>query len=56
VPAGSGIFTLLGFTGLYILIGLIYVLLLARIVSKGPGDTGPPMALYGDRAQTAGGE
>jgi cytochrome d ubiquinol oxidase subunit I len=56
VPAGTGIFTLLGFTGLYILIGLIYVLLLARIVSEGPDDKGPPMALYGDRAQAAGGE
>jgi cytochrome d ubiquinol oxidase subunit I len=55
VPAGTGIFTLLGFTGLYILIGLIYVFLLARVVSKGPDDTGP-MALYGDRAQAAGGE
>jgi cytochrome d ubiquinol oxidase subunit I len=36
VPAGTGIFTLLGFTGLYILIGLLYVLLLARIVARGP--------------------
>jgi cytochrome d ubiquinol oxidase subunit I len=36
VPAGTGIFTLLGFTGLYILIGLLYVLLMARIVARGP--------------------
>jgi cytochrome bd ubiquinol oxidase subunit I len=36
VPAGTGIFTLLGFTGLYILIGLLYVLLVVRIVSRGP--------------------
>jgi cytochrome d ubiquinol oxidase subunit I len=38
VPAGSGIFTLLGFAGLYVLIGLIYVLVLARIVAAGPGE------------------
>jgi cytochrome d ubiquinol oxidase subunit I len=36
VPAGSGIFSLLGFAGLYVLIGLIYALLLARIVVRGP--------------------
>src|SRR3954469_24948754 len=38
VPAGSGIFTLLGFAGLYVLIGLIYVLVLARIVTQGPDE------------------
>ena len=36
VPAGTGIFTLLGFAGLYVLIGILYVFLQARIVSKGP--------------------
>jgi cytochrome d ubiquinol oxidase subunit I len=36
VPAGSGIFSLLGFAGLYVLIGLIYAFLLARIVARGP--------------------
>jgi cytochrome bd ubiquinol oxidase subunit I len=36
VPAGTGIFTLLGFTGLYVLIGILYVLLIARIVARGP--------------------
>jgi cytochrome bd ubiquinol oxidase subunit I len=38
VPAGSGIFTLLGFTGLYVLIGLLYVFLQARIVARGPDE------------------
>jgi cytochrome d ubiquinol oxidase subunit I len=37
VPAGTGIFTLLGFTGLYVLVGILYVLLTVRIVSRGPG-------------------
>jgi cytochrome bd ubiquinol oxidase subunit I len=36
VPAGTGIFTLLGFAGLYLLIGLLYVLLIVRIVARGP--------------------
>jgi cytochrome d ubiquinol oxidase subunit I len=36
VPAGTGIFTLLGFTGLYLLVGLLYVFLQARILSQGP--------------------
>jgi cytochrome d ubiquinol oxidase subunit I len=38
VPAGSGIFTLLGFAGLYVLIGILYVFLQARIISHGPGE------------------
>jgi cytochrome d ubiquinol oxidase subunit I len=36
VPAGTGIFTLLGFAGLYLLIGMLYVLLIVRIVARGP--------------------
>ncbi|HEX7300068.1 MAG TPA: cytochrome ubiquinol oxidase subunit I [Solirubrobacteraceae bacterium] len=36
VPAGTGIFTLLGFTGLYLLVGLLYVLLILRLVARGP--------------------
>jgi cytochrome bd-type quinol oxidase subunit 1 len=38
VPAGTGIFTLLGFTGLYILIGIFYVFLQARVFSRGPEE------------------
>jgi cytochrome d ubiquinol oxidase subunit I len=36
VPAGTGLFTLLGFAGLYLLIGMLYVLLTVRIVARGP--------------------
>jgi cytochrome d ubiquinol oxidase subunit I len=36
VPAGTGIFTLLGFAGLYLLVGLLYVLFIVRIVAQGP--------------------
>jgi cytochrome bd ubiquinol oxidase subunit I len=38
VPAGAGTFTLLGFAGLYILIGLVYVMIQARIVARGPTE------------------
>jgi cytochrome d ubiquinol oxidase subunit I len=38
VPAGTGIFTILGFAGLYLLIGIVYVLLIVRIVARGPGE------------------
>jgi cytochrome d ubiquinol oxidase subunit I len=46
VPAGTGIFTLLGFTGLYILIGILYVFLQARVFSRGPEEVeaGEPAA------------
>ena len=42
VPAGTGIFTLLGFAGLYLLVGLLYVLLQARIIARGPEDQEMP--------------
>src|SRR3954469_13969980 len=42
VPAGTGIFTLLGFAGLCLLVGLRYVLLITRIVAQGPEDQEMP--------------
>jgi cytochrome d ubiquinol oxidase subunit I len=42
VPAGTALFTLLGFAGLYLLLGIIYLMLLVRIVGQGPDDTEPP--------------
>jgi cytochrome d ubiquinol oxidase subunit I len=36
VPAGTGLFTLLGFAGLYALMSLVFVLLVSRIVARGP--------------------
>jgi cytochrome d ubiquinol oxidase subunit I len=36
VPAGTGIFTLLGFAGLYLFVGLLYLVLILRIVNQGP--------------------
>jgi cytochrome d ubiquinol oxidase subunit I len=43
VPAGTGIFTLLGFAGLYLLIGILYVLLTLRIVARGPQEAEVPV-------------
>ena len=42
VPAGTGIFTLLGFSGLYLTIAILYVLLVARIVAQGPDEAQVP--------------
>ncbi len=39
VSEGMTIFTLLGFMGLYALIGLLYLFLFARIVNRGPATT-----------------
>ena len=36
VPAGTAIFTLLGFSGLYLMISIVYLLLIVRIVARGP--------------------
>lgn len=38
VSAGQTVFTLLGFMGLYALIGLLYLFLFIKIIAKGPED------------------
>ena len=38
VPAGTGLFTLLGFAGLYLLLGILFLMLIARIVGGGPEE------------------
>ena len=42
VPAGTGIFTLLGFAGLYLFVGILYLMLLVRIIAQGPEDLSAP--------------
>ena len=42
VPAGTGIFTLLGFCGLYLLVAVLYLVAILRIVNRGPEDDEPP--------------
>jgi cytochrome d ubiquinol oxidase subunit I len=38
VPAGTGLFTLIGFAGLYLFLGLLFVVLMMRIIGDGPRD------------------
>src|SRR5436190_7990096 len=42
VPAGTGIFTLLGFAGLYRFVGILFLMLVVRVVARGPDDPTPP--------------
>ena len=36
VSAGNGLFTLLGFMGMYATLSILFIILLYRIISKGP--------------------
>ena len=38
VHAGNGLFTLLGFMGLYAILAVLFVVLVLRIISEGPGE------------------
>jgi cytochrome d ubiquinol oxidase subunit I len=42
VAAGETIFTLLGFAGIYAMLGLLFLLLVGQVILKGPehGDGG----------------
>ncbi len=40
VSAGNGLFTLLGFLGIYFLIGVLFLLLVIRLINRGPDDAG----------------
>ncbi|HEY3019652.1 MAG TPA: cytochrome ubiquinol oxidase subunit I [Solirubrobacteraceae bacterium] len=53
VPAGTGIFTLLGFAGLYLFVGILYLMLLVRIVARGPEDLEPPTTSTAVAAEAA---
>jgi cytochrome d ubiquinol oxidase subunit I len=53
VPAGTGIFTLLGFCGLYLLVAILYLVLILRIVVRGPDDGAAPTAASAAAEATA---
>ncbi|MCW2951464.1 MAG: cytochrome bd ubiquinol oxidase, subunit [Conexibacter sp.] len=40
VPSGTALFSLLGFAGLYLLVGILYVVLVLRVFARGPVETG----------------
>jgi cytochrome d ubiquinol oxidase subunit I len=42
VPSGVAIFTLLGFLGLYVAIGMAFPMFIVRIVSRGPDEVETP--------------
>ena len=43
VSSGEAIFTLLGFVGIYILLGIFFVLLVLRFVAQGPEEDDNPV-------------
>jgi cytochrome bd ubiquinol oxidase subunit I len=44
VSADAGIFSLLGFTGLYVLLGLLYAVFVLRVIARGPDERVPAAA------------
>ncbi len=42
VSAGTGLFTLIGFASLYLMLGILFVLLVLRIINRGPEDIPEP--------------
>jgi cytochrome bd ubiquinol oxidase subunit I len=42
VSAGTGLFTLLGFAGLYLFLGILFLMLIVRIVARGPQEVELP--------------
>lgn len=38
VHSGNALFTLIGFLGLYLLLGLLFVLLISKIIGQGPAS------------------
>jgi cytochrome d ubiquinol oxidase subunit I len=46
VSAGNGIFTLLGFMGLYMVLGVLFLFFVVRVITQGPEELGAqPQAL-----------
>ena len=52
MPAGTGIFTLLGFAGLYLFVGILYLVLIVRIVNQGPEATERPTTSAADASRS----
>jgi len=47
VSAGNGLFTLLGFMGMYSILSILFIVLVYRVIEKGPEMTGPGTAPTG---------
>jgi cytochrome d ubiquinol oxidase subunit I len=46
VSSGDTLFTLIGFVGLYFVLGVLFLYLIGREISRGPGD--PMLAGHGE--------
>jgi cytochrome d ubiquinol oxidase subunit I len=44
VSAGNGLFTLLGFLGIYLVVAVLYLMLIVRMINEGPQSTSPSPA------------
>jgi cytochrome d ubiquinol oxidase subunit I len=42
VSAGNALFTLIGFMGLYMVLGILFLFLVRREIEHGPGPAGAP--------------
>ena len=54
VPAGTGLFTLLGFSGLYLLVGIVFLMLI--VADRQPGAGGHRASDHLDPAAAGAGE
>jgi cytochrome d ubiquinol oxidase subunit I len=43
VHSGNALFTLIGFLGLYLLLGVLFVLLVSKLIRQGPVSTDVPV-------------
>jgi cytochrome d ubiquinol oxidase subunit I len=44
VSAGNGLFSLIGFMGVYVILAIVFVLLMSRAIARGPDEAAPPLA------------
>ncbi len=47
VTAGNGLFTLLGFMGLYMVLGILFLFLISQAIALGPKDSSAPEVTSG---------
>jgi cytochrome d ubiquinol oxidase subunit I len=47
VTAGNGLFTLLGFMGLYMVLGILFLFLISQAIALGPTDNSVPKVISG---------
>ncbi len=53
VSTGEVIFTLLGFAGIYVLLGLLFLFLVGRFIAEGPEEPGQERSPHGEKIEVA---